>query len=194
MVRKTSIMTVRKCLFLYYFHVECRCLFLVLEPQDSGPYVVNEVARRIQESGIFPDDKGLLRRIAWVESRFGWDSGTFHTDDKPVGIWKMDNKALEDTQDVEAHPHLKKQLDLIREIFGINWRAITPLDLHKPLVSGLAARLLLSTKQDGIPKKVADQAEHWKKHYTNDTEATAETFLKKLQRIPRPGAQEQRPS
>ena len=157
--------------------------------------MVTEVTRRIQESGIFPDDKGLLLRIAWVESRFGWDSEVFHSDDTiPVGIWRMNKTALEDTKNVDAHPHLEKKHAEIRTVFGINWKAITTLDLHKPLISGLAARLYLSNKRDVIPSKVEEQAEYWKKNYNTDEGTTAETFLKRLERQPRPSSQEAIPS
>ena len=170
-------------------------LCLVLQSQDSGRYVVTEVTRRIQESGIFPDDKGLLLRIAWVESRFGWDSGVFHRNDSiPVGIWRMNITALEDTKNVDLHPHLEKKHANIRRVFGINWKAMTTLDLHKPLISGLAARLFITNKPGVIPSEVEEQARYWKEHYNTDKDITAETFLERLERQPRPGAQEPIPS
>ena len=159
--------------------------YLVLEPQDSGVFVVDEVVRRIGESGIFPDDKGLLRRIAWVESRFGLDAGTFHTGDTPVGIWKMDKEMLEKTKDVEKYPLLKEKQKKILEEFGINWNAVTMLDLHKPLIAGLAARLLLAISGETIPSKymVREQAEYWKNFYNKDETTSSATFLKKLESI-----------
>ena len=81
--------------------------------------MATEVTRRIQESSIFPDDKGLLHRIAWVESRFGRDSNVFHRDNGiPVGIWRMNKTALEDTKNVDEHPHLEKKHADIRTVFG----------------------------------------------------------------------------
>jgi hypothetical protein len=153
--------------------------------------VVAEVTRRIQESRIFPNDNGLLLRIAWVESRFGWDSDVFHTNnDMPVGIWRMNKTALEDTKNVDLHPHLDKKHSDIHEIFGIDWMAITTLDLHKPLISGLAARLYLTNKPGVIPSKLGEQATYWKDNYNTDEDTTAETFLERVQRQPRQSTEE----
>ena len=159
-------------------------IFLVLQPQQQGVDLANEVVRRIQESGIFPDDRGLLIRIAWVESRYGWDDGTFHTDNTPVGIWKMDKTALEETKDVTTHPQLEKKHEKIRTIFGINFKAIKMIDLHKPLIACLAARLYLSTITEPIPKEIRKQAEYWKKYYNKDETTNVETFMKRIGRIP----------
>ena len=43
----------------------------------SGSAVVHAVVRRIEDSNIFPSDNQLLRRIAYVESKDGTDSGTY---------------------------------------------------------------------------------------------------------------------
>jgi hypothetical protein len=106
----------------------------------------------------------------------------------------MNKTALEDTKDVVAHPHLDKKHQEIKRIFDINWQAIKTLDLHRPLISGLAARLYLSNKQEVIPSSVEEQAKFWDKHYNADDGLTSETFLDRLERQPRPSSQEAIPS
>jgi hypothetical protein len=157
--------------------------------------VVTEVTRRIQESGNFSDDKGLLLRLAWVESRYGWNSDVFHRNDSiPVGIWRMNKIALEDTKNVYLHPHLEKKHADILNVFGINWKTVTTLDLHRPLISGLAARLFLTNKPGIIPSNAREQAEYWKNYYNTDKDTTANMFRKRILSQPTLGAQESIPS
>jgi hypothetical protein len=150
---------------------------------------VFEVTRRIQESDIFPDDKDLLYRIAWVESRFGWDLNDLCSDDgTPLGIWRMNKTALEDTKDVQIHGNLERKHAEILWVFDIRWKSITVLDLCKPLISGLAARLRLYSIGRTIPSKIDEQAKYWEKYYNNDYGTTAAAFLERLQGLSRYGA------
>ena len=55
-------------------------------PGGKGNAVVTEVVRRINT--VFPDDHKFLCRVAWVESKYGEDPGTY----RPGyygGIWQV---------------------------------------------------------------------------------------------------------
>jgi hypothetical protein len=50
---------------------------MALTKEGKGAVVVDDVISQIENSGILPSDKGFLRRVAWVESKFGTDPGTY---------------------------------------------------------------------------------------------------------------------
>ena len=77
-----------------------------LIPQGSGKKVVEATVGKIQNSGIFPDDCGFLRRIAYVESKDGNDLKTYRKG-YYGGIWQVDEIGFYDTQNTTAHPKLK---------------------------------------------------------------------------------------
>ena len=78
-----------------------------LVPETNGEDVVCEVIKKISDSNIFPDDKKMLRRIAFVESRFGEDSGTYRHDHHG-GIWQIDKIGFDDAVISGSHPKLDK--------------------------------------------------------------------------------------
>ena len=54
----------------------------------SGRLVVDKVVAAVNGSGLFPDDHGLMKRIAWVESKFGTDPRTYKLG-YHGGIWQV---------------------------------------------------------------------------------------------------------
>lgn len=76
-----------------------------LVPGTNGEDVVCDVIRKIADSNIFPDDKKMLRRIAFVESRFGVDSGTYRQG-YHGGIWQIDKIGFDDAVISGSHPKL----------------------------------------------------------------------------------------
>lgn len=56
-------------------------------PEAKGDSIVKEVEDCMKELG-FPDDKGFLRRIAWVESKYGTDKNTYRSG-YHGGIWQV---------------------------------------------------------------------------------------------------------
>ena len=157
----------------------------VYEDKAYGTAVVDAVTRLVDSSSIFPHSKGLLRKIAWVESKFGRDKNTFRTGDDGVGIWQIDSIALQATKDTTSHPNLKEKHDAIKKQFKIEWNSVTTIDLHKPIYCGLAARLLLSNVKESIPKEDDKQAAYWKKYYnTKEGKGTVHKFLKDTEDIP----------
>lgn len=148
-------------------------------PESSGSAVVQATVALIQNSGIFPDDRQLLRRIAWVESKDGTDSRTYRQG-YHGGIWQVDMVGFQDTLDTTAHPGLDAKFREIQQEFGIDWPSVQWEDLRKPLYSGLAARLFLSNVAESIPfaSDVAGQASYWKTYYnTNLGAGTPEKFI-----------------
>ena len=155
------------------------------EEKAKGTAVVDAVIRRIDSSSIFPNDHGLLRKIAWVESKFGEHSDTFRMGDNGVGIWQIDLKGLTATKDTASHPKLKQKHDAIKKEFAIVWNSVKTIDLHTPIYCGLAARLLLSNVKEAIPIKDDKQAAYWKKHYNSFMgDGSRNKFLSDIQRIP----------
>ena len=153
----------------------------ILTPEESGSAVVKAVVSKISSSGIFPPDKGFLRRVAYVESKDGMDSATYRNG-YHGGIWQVDKIGFEDTKNTASHPNLQKKFDAIKKSFmgadgnPLNWRSVEWSDLRKPLYSGLAARLFLCNVPEPIPCTVCGQAKYWKKHY--NTEAGGGTAKK----------------
>lgn len=129
---------------------------LTLKEMAVGHDVVCAVVKKISDSGIFPDDKGILRRIAAVESRFGNDKNTFRKG-YYGGIWQIDDGPTgaftEITKHHDRHSHLYKEtFHEIRKKFGIDIREVRYEELMKPLYSGLFARLILNIKPAPIPE------------------------------------------
>ena len=148
----------------------------------SGSAVVHAVIRRIEDSNIFLSENQFLRRIAYVESKDGTDSGTYRSG-YHGGIWQVDEVGFRDTQDTTSHRRLAKKLDKIHDSFAINWREVQWEDLRKPLYSGLAARLFLSNIPEFIPvaSDIRAQGQYWKKHYnTDDRAGTADKFVEDI--------------
>ena len=154
------------CLFIWLPGVITQGQDLTRIPRSSGSPVVLATVALIRESGIFSDDRQLLRRIAWVESRDGTDSQTFRQGFYG-GIWQVDLIAFQDTQDTTARPGLVSTFGEIQRQFNIDWPSVQWEDLHRPLYSGLAARLILSNVAESIPlaSNVTGQASYWRRHY-----------------------------
>jgi hypothetical protein len=152
------------------------------EYEAKGKKVVEDVIRRIDNSGIFPPNNGFLRRIAWVESRFGKYPGTFRND-YHGGIWQVDEIGFRDTQNTTSHPKLKGKYEKICEKLKIDWENTTWEDLRKPLYSGLAARLFLGNLPSSIPDTLQGQAIYWKENYNKTGKGTAEKFIEDVEAL-----------
>ena len=89
-------------------------------PEETGNYVVNVVLKQLNESGLETDETTLvfLRRLAWVESRFGSGPYTFRLGFHG-GIWQIGLRAFRDTQNANKHPILLEKHQRISDIFKI---------------------------------------------------------------------------
>ncbi|XP_072039322.1 uncharacterized protein, partial [Amphiura filiformis] len=146
------------------------------ESETSGSDVVKATVAQIQNSRIFPNDNGFLRRLAFVESQDGTDLNTYRSD-YHGGIWQVDEYDFNLTKRSSTAERLHPLINLR---FKINWMNVQWEELRKPLYSALAASLFLSTIAVPIPhiSDINGQAAYWKEHYdTDDGSGTIEDFV-----------------
>ena len=139
---------------------------IILQKGSNGSAVVLLTIARLQQSGIFADDKELLRRIAYVETRDGTAENTYR-EGYEGGIWGVDENIFNDTQNINIYPRLRAKFDQIGRQFNIDWCSVKWSDLRKPLYSAIAARLALYNFPRTIPKAsdVSAQARLWANYY-----------------------------
>lgn len=137
---------------------------------ETGKDVVNLCIQNLYKSGIFPDDHGLMRRIAHVMSNDGNPPFPLHTDG---GIWQVSLFAFSDTHDTRAHVRLGRKYGAIMKHFDIDWRKVERIDLAIPMYSAIAARLYLSNFAEFIPPEYSfeKQADYWWYIYMKDHES-----------------------
>ncbi len=136
-------------------------------PGTGGSKVVDDVVKKVEATLGGTND--LLKRTAFVESKFGKDPSTYRNG-YHGGIWQIDQKGFDDTQKVSGHPNLKNQYTKIKKDFGIDWASVKYQDLRKPLYSGLAARLKYLNIKSPIPSssQLGSQADYWKRNYNSN--------------------------
>ena len=130
----------------------------ILDDGFSGTAAVLQAVACIQQSSVFPADNGMLRRIAYVETR----DGTRENDN----IWAVSAEALQLTQNTN-HPTLNVKHNFISQELGIEWISVELTDLRQPLICGIAARLLLFIAPEKIPDSndIEGQARFWQQYY-----------------------------
>lgn len=122
---------------------------------SSGKDVVDATIDQIKDSCIFQNDYLFLRRLAFVNSKFGTDGSTYRSG-FDGGIWQISSSMHTETLKLTARVSEK-----IKACFGIDWSKTSWDDLRKPLYSGLAAMIVLETKTEsiGFPKTAASQSQ-----------------------------------
>jgi len=139
-----------------------------LQPEAKGAEVVEMTVDKIEASCVFPEDKLLLRRLAYVESNDGLHPDAFRKK-YHGGIWQVDEAMLQTTQASSANVVLLEYIKGIQASFGIDWPSVTWEDLRKPLYSALGARMyiLYNSRNDpnGIPRDIEGQATFWCAYY-----------------------------
>ena len=125
-----------------------------------GESVVEASLQKIRRSGLFPDDKEFLYRIAFIETDFGAASDTFRPN-YHGGIWGVDEENYEETKQLAnaRNPHYAHKLQLIQSEFGFDWQSTTWADLEKPFYSAVAACLYLQKNGTDIPLAESEQAQ-----------------------------------
>ena len=116
------------------------CVDLTRFPGAYGTDVVLACVRLIKEFDMFPDDSGLLRKIALVESKDGNSAFTYLTDFHG-GIWGVNRTSYEQTKSAS-----QGILNGVKDHFQIDWINTEWMDLRKPLYSAIAARIYLHIK------------------------------------------------
>ena len=137
---------------------------------ETGGDVVKKCLEKLQETGIFPDDKDFMKRLAFVMSRNGDASFRLHNDG---GIWQVSQFAFQDTKDEIAHVRLPKKYQKLQDALNVDWRAARRRDLEKPMYSAIAARLYLSNFAEPIPpsSQVQKQQNYWWRFYMMNHES-----------------------
>jgi len=151
-------------------------------PYASGKDVTEAVLARIKSSGVFLEDHFMMRRVAWVESKFGAADHTFRSGHFG-GIWQISEDRFNRTKEFALREfHIK-----LAEEYGIVWASVTWEDCLKPLHSALAARLflhLVRPDNDYMPGTLQKQAELWFDQYTdNYLEISKEEFMKQVKEL-----------
>ena len=152
----------------------------VLESGRNGTDVVLLSVAYIQQAVIFPEDNGLLRRIAYVETRDGLDghpksspSGSEDGRDRS-GIWAVRRDSFTNIQTSSDSDIIQKR-DQIKLAFGVDWEAVQWSELNNPFYSALAARLVLFTAPQNIPHDRETLAQFWRDHY--NVHGSVEDFM-----------------
>lgn len=161
-----------KLISTFFIISSCQALTdLTLKEKAIGRDVVCAVIKKITDSAIFPDDKGILRRMAWVESMFGYNSSKFN-DENYGGIWQVNQSRFDEiVRNNSKYPQLSKDinstLSKINSTFKIDLKRLEYPSLLKPLYSGLFARLVLLISPGDIPEnfELESQASYWKRYY-----------------------------
>ena len=112
-----------------------------LESEATGVDVVDAVIDKINRCGIFSPDQGIMKRTAYVESKFGKDGNTFWrvvlfcsqvmtiSSKYHGGIWQIDSRPYGAFNRLTRYRQKHKILDqeLIPKVekhFGIEWSKI----------------------------------------------------------------------
>jgi receptor-type tyrosine-protein phosphatase Q len=136
-----------------------------------GTDVVIATVSRIEKEEIFPWDKRLLRRIAYVETADGESPPSSGNDG---GIWNVALEDFERTQDDPELADIRKEVNAAfsSDFISSNvrsWEFLAYRDLNRPLWSALAARLLIhkAEKSVDVPtaSDISGQAVFWKTYY-----------------------------
>ena len=147
-----------------------RAVDRTLEDGASGSDVVQAVIAKLDSSKIFDNDHRLLRRLAFVESSDGRNSGILGQPNG--GIWGVEESKFDKLLTV---PELAEARDSIWQGFRIVWAQVTRDDLRKPFYSGLAARLYLhyleitGTASIPLAGNIEEQAQFWITYYHSNT-------------------------
>lgn len=159
---------------------------LTIEEGKTGDDVVLATIAKIENSGVFPSDKRLLRRISYVETR----DGANELPEPNGGVWNVPMEAFLKTQRDPVLAGLRDEVTaaFATELVGSGARRWEDLEwetLSKPLWSGLAARLFISIyEQDAsLPTSsdVSGQALFWKTWYNSS--GNLERFITDVQQL-----------
>jgi len=135
----------------------------------GGTNVVIATIAKIEAAQVFDSDRRLLRRIAYVETRDGESPPAGEGDDYG-GMWHVSRSDFERTQQDERLADTRKEIEqTFQEIEA--WDMVKWEELNKPLLSALAARLVIRLAELNsmidIPTSsdVKGQGVFWKNYY-----------------------------
>lgn len=146
---------------------------LTVEENAFGAGVVQATVFKIENADIFPSDKRLLRRIAYVETADGEMSPS---EPNHGGIWNVKSDDFLITQNDPDLFDVRRQIntafsDELSLSNVMEWEELEWEDLNRPLWSGIAARLFIYSvvlsRQLDIPtaSDINGQALFWTGYY-----------------------------
>lgn len=116
---------------------------------ESGVDVVQAVLAKLQYSNVFPSSSDMretifMQRMAYVETRDGTEPPRFPTSStgNNGGIWNVSPRIFQSTL---TQTSLIQNIARSRLLNYVNWTTEAQVNLSRPLYSGLAIRLYLST-------------------------------------------------
>lgn len=154
----------RKSFLLVAFASVVLAVDRTVEEGAVGADVVVATISKIESANIFPSDKRLLRRIAFVETADGEDppsTGSYG------GIWNVDRENFRRTKGDGYLINAAFEVEFSKlSLRGRDWNSVEWEDLNVPLLSALAARLVIH-RYSNIPTSsdIEGQASFWKTHY-----------------------------
>ncbi|KAH3791329.1 uncharacterized protein LOC127836820 [Dreissena polymorpha] len=129
----------------------------VFRANTSGPQVVENVLDLIGSTCLL-GNRIFLRRAARVESDDGRSADTYR-DSFRGGIWNIGESNFNLTTN---NLQLSYQYSVVKSHLNVDWSAVTWSDLRKPIISGLAATLLIKAKNmNNIPEDITAQSQIW---------------------------------
>ncbi|KAH7710172.1 hypothetical protein AAVH_22537 [Aphelenchoides avenae] len=128
------------------------------ESQAKTAEIIKAMAD-LQATGIFPEDHGFMRKVAWHESRDGKLLGKSNDFVKNGGIWQIDPIGLED---VQKNLRQDTKAALIQK-FGVDVDKVSREkgDLIDVRTGAAVARALMYRKPAKIPEDDDGQAAYW---------------------------------
>ena len=136
------------CVALFLF-ISVKAFHGTEESEAVGQHVVERALERLKVTGLETNDTLLnfMRRLAWVESKFGSDQYTFRQGFHG-GIWQEGLGAFRLTQNALI---LREKHRQIYDLLGIDWVKTPWRELRKPWYSALTKWLYLSIGPTPIP-------------------------------------------
>ena len=162
--------------------VEGRPVDETLMPNASGSEVVEAVLIKIDFSQIFDPDHRFMKRLAYVETKYGTENHTFHYG----GIWGVNYDIMNDhirlivKGEIESEVIQSSLINItmrIEEAFGIDIISVVfnKEEMNVPLYNGLAAHFylyyvsLVNGTSIPLAGNIRQQAEFWITYYHSDS-------------------------
>ena len=147
---------------------------ITFQATASGSEVTLLCIGSIHQSGVFGDDREMLRRIAYTETRDGTLSITYRPG-YHGGIWAVGEDQFLSTKNISRYRRLAGRFQQIQIHYGIDWPSVEWKELRKPIFSALAARLVLYVAPTAIPSStdLPGQSQFWISNYNNNGDASS---------------------
>lgn len=122
----------------------------------NGQDVVDASVTEVQDTCIFSNDRQFMRRLAYVETKFGTIPYA-----KSDGIWQLNQSYFNVTLQSKYQSTWQK----INNQLNVNYTSFNYAngDMSVPLYNAIATRFYFSITSDPVPWTIADQANYYVK-------------------------------